>query len=166
MLLDKGLDSYVNKFTIKMQSPTTQEEKDRKDSQSNQINMVQDIMNLLDGISIEDEAMKLRLLKALLGDIISDPEVIKLLEDEIEKLEDQKEGENSLDDASNDEDIINDVDVGSGIHSVSPSTSEPDAPSIEEPPEVVNIESDEVGNLPTPDELGIGDFSDNNNPEL
>lgn len=166
MLLDKGLDSYVNKFTIKMQSPTTQEEKDRKDSQSNQINMVQDIMNLLDGISIEDEAMKLRLLKALLGDIISDPEVIKLLEDEIEKLENQKEGENSLDDASNDGDIINDVDVGSGIHSVSPSTSELDAPSIEEPPEVVNIESDEVGNLPTPDELGIGDFSDNNNPEL
>ena len=85
MLLDKGLDSYINKFVLKMQPPTTQEEMDRRDNMANKIAVASDIMNLL--AEIEDASAKLRILKALLSNIITDPDVMDILQEQIDMLE-------------------------------------------------------------------------------
>ena len=91
MLFDRGLTSYINKFTIKMQAPTTQEEKDRKENLANTINTIQSIMGLLD--LIEDNTIKLIILKSLLSEAISDTTVIQSIQDEIDRLEAEQEGE-------------------------------------------------------------------------
>jgi hypothetical protein len=84
-LLDKGLVEYINKFTIRMQAPTTQEEKDRKDNEAATIQNVDSIMRLLD--VVDNPILKLKALKSLLGSAISDENVIAVIQDEIDKLE-------------------------------------------------------------------------------
>ena len=159
MLISKGLENYVNKFTIKMQPPTTQEEKDRQDSKGTNINMIQDIMNLIDGTEIEDASAKLKILKALLSNTISDPEVIEIIEQQIAELQKQEEaGEDTTDD-----ELRALGGVGSGMHKAGPSSDdinismETEAPAESNEEEVI---------LPTPDELGVGDFTDLNNEEI
>lgn len=85
MLLDKGLSAYVNKFSLKMQAPITQEEIDRKESASNQIRIISDIMNTL--TDIETPTTRLKILKALLASSVSDSEVLALIQEEIDRLE-------------------------------------------------------------------------------
>lgn len=85
ILLDKGLTDYINEFTIKMQAPTTQEEKDRKDNLTTSISNIREIMSLVEGI--EDQATKLNILKTLLSNAITDVEVITAIQDEIDRLE-------------------------------------------------------------------------------
>ena len=85
ILLDKGLTSYINAFTIRMQIPTTQEEKDRKENASNYINTISSIMSLL--TDIEDAATKLKILKSLLSTVVTDPDVMTYIQQEIDKLE-------------------------------------------------------------------------------
>ena len=90
-LLDRGLKGYVNNFTIKMLSPTTQEEIDRRENLSNKVALTSDIMNMLTDTGIEDTETKLKILKSLLSNILTDGEVISLIQEEIDKLEEQKE---------------------------------------------------------------------------
>ena len=85
MLLDKGLNSYVNKFELKMLPPTTQEEIDRRDNLSSKIQIASDIMNTL--ADVEDPIVKIKILKSLLSTIVNDNDVITLIEEYIEKLE-------------------------------------------------------------------------------
>lgn len=159
MLISKGLENYVNKFTIKMQPPTTQEEKDRQDSKGTNINMIQDIMNLIDGTEIENASAKLKILKALLSNTISDPEVIEIIEQQIAELQKQEEaGEDTTDD-----ELRALGGVGSGMHKAGPSSDDINiSMETEEPVE----SSEEEVILPTPDELGAGDFTDLNNEEI
>jgi hypothetical protein len=89
MLLDRGLYDYINRFTIRMQAPTTQEEKDRKDNMSSAINNIQSVMNLLD--MVEDSQTKLEILKSLLSNTINNPSVIQSIQDEIDKIEEDGE---------------------------------------------------------------------------
>ena len=166
MLIDKGLDSYIGKFQIKMQTPTTQEEKDRKDAQGATINMIQDIMNLLDGTEIENASAKLKILKSLLSNVISDSDIIQIITDEIENLEAlENEGEDTTDDEG--PDIGGSHRLGSGIHSnpsadinlnIDDNDNEPD---IELP-----MEEPDNDTLPTPADLGVGDMSDFDNLEI
>lgn len=95
ILLDRGLKDYINKFSLKMQIPTTQEERDRKENLSNAINTVREIMGLLD--EVEDKQVRLEILKSLLSNVISDTNVISLLQDEIDKLAETPEEEISED---------------------------------------------------------------------
>ena len=95
VLLERGLVNYINKFALKMQSPTTQEEKDRKENMSNSINNVREIMSLLD--EIEDKQTKLEILKSLLSNAITNTEVIGFIQDEIDKLDETSEEEQSTD---------------------------------------------------------------------
>ena len=90
MLLDKGLNNYINNFTIRMQAPTTQEEKDRKENLASTINNIRDIMDLLS--DIEDIPTKLGVLKSLLSGAINDPEVLTALQNEIDRLTEEQEG--------------------------------------------------------------------------
>lgn len=168
MLIDKGLDSYVNKFTIKMQSPTTQEEKDRQDARGTSINMIQDIMNLLDGTEIENASAKLKILKSLLSETVSDPEVLNIIQEEIDKMEKAEEaGMDTTDDELRAENGIDDG-FGSGMHSAGhlPDFGGDDFGDndFEGSPEEAGGEEETA--LPTPDELGAGDFTDLNNEQI
>ena len=89
MLFDRGYLTYINKFTIKMQTPVTQEELDRRENKKNKIGVVGDIMQQL--MDIQDPIVKLKILKTLLSDSLSDPEVISILDDYIKDLEEGKE---------------------------------------------------------------------------
>ena len=91
MLLDKGLDSYVNEFTIHMLPPTTQEEIDRRDNLSSKVQLTSDIMNMLS--DIEDVPAKLEILKCLLSNVITDSDIIGIIQEQIELLKSQQEEE-------------------------------------------------------------------------
>ena len=89
MLLDRNLDTYVNAFEIRMQAPITQEDIDRKDTVQGRVQIMGDILNNLD--TIDDPSSKLKITKSLLSNIVSDSEVIELIQEYIDELEDQKE---------------------------------------------------------------------------
>ena len=92
MLVDRGLKSYVNEFNIRMLAPTTQEELDRRENVAGKVQLVTDIMNMLG--SIEDSnPVKLKILKSLLSNILTNGEVIGFIQDEIDKLEAQTDAE-------------------------------------------------------------------------
>ena len=150
MLIDKGLPSYVNEFTIKMQPPTTQEEIDRRDNISAKVGITSDIMNSL--TDVEDPTIRLKILKTLLSNIVTDPEVINLIQEQIDKLEDTDESQNHEIDKD-----YNNIDSNTSFNLDS-------ALGLEEPSELSSMgefepESDET--LPSPEELGIGDLTDN-----
>ena len=91
ILLDNGMPAYVDKFTLRMQIPTTQEEIDRRDNKAAKIQIATDIMNLLE--NVEDQVQRLRILKELLSDIVDDVEVLELIQQEIDRQEETPEVE-------------------------------------------------------------------------
>lgn len=107
LLLDKGMDNYVNKFSLHMMPPTTQEELDRRDNLSNKLGLARDIIDMLS--DIDDVPTKLTITKDLLSEIINDPDVLREIQDYIDKLnsENGQEEESSNDefdfDSSNDD---------------------------------------------------------------
>lgn len=172
-LLDRNLSNYINKFTLQMQVPTTQEELDRRDNMASKVQIVSDIMSLL--ADIEDQASKLKILKNLLSTIISDNEIMSLLQDEIDKLEselDENVDEN-VDEGFEEED----VDLGEFSSDRGPSGPRPsggESPSSlndigmgssepageEEEPQGEN--TGETVSLPNMNDIGL-DFTDSNN---
>lgn len=89
MLLDKGLETYINNFEIRMQAPITQEDIDRKDNVQGRVQIMGDILNNLD--PIDNPADKLKITKAMLSNILSDSEVIDIIQDYIDSLEKPEE---------------------------------------------------------------------------
>lgn len=163
MLIDKGLDSYVNKFDLHMVPPTTQEEIDRRDNMANKVNITRDVMDLV--ADVEDPASRLTILKSLLSNIITDADVLEVLQQEIDKMENE-EDETPVDDMS-DDDFGGSFGGGGGL---SKHGGMPDLPNDvgdespemgEEPAEPTSEPEDSV--LPTPADLDVGDFSDNDN---
>lgn len=150
-LLDRGMASFINKFTIKMQSPITQEDIDRKEASANTVRLVSDIMQLLD--IIEDKAAKLKMLKSMLPNVLDNTELINILDEEITKLENegnlvsaQSKNKNSHSDENFEEtglDLDNALDLGN---------EEPDIGSQEN---AQNEEPEESSQLPTPGETGL-----------
>lgn len=92
MLLDKGLKNYVNKFAIRMQEPTTQEQKDREELISNQMSLIRDTMDLF--ADIEDNSVKLSILKTLLSQYANNTDICAILQDYIDKLSENNNQEN------------------------------------------------------------------------
>ncbi len=160
ILIDTGNDAYINKFTLKMQAPTTQEEVDRRDNLSNKVGLVRDIMDTL--ADVENTTTKLKILKSLLSNTISDTDVIQLIQEEIEALEALEE-ESAPDDITTEEDDFGDepLDFGSGGGSDFDMSFDDTSSSDTEVTD--DVEDD---TLPTPDELDIGDVSDATNPNL
>ena len=92
ILIDTGYPRYIGRFHIKMQSPVTQEEIDRKADLSNTLRNVSDIMNTLQ--DVQTVSSKLKILKSLLSECLADQDITDILQKEIEKLEkEEKEGE-------------------------------------------------------------------------
>ena len=162
LLIDRGLDNYVNKFSICMQPPVTQEELDKRDNTSSKVQLASDVMNLVDGI--EDEVVKLKILKALLSHAITNTEVIDLLQQQIDDLELQQEEESTPDDDLDmgDDDSF-DFDSGSSFDDSGDFgdfdfTDDSGSDDLD----FDNDTESEGGEdkLPTPSDLDAGDFSD------
>lgn len=166
ILIDTGNENYINKFTLKMLSPTTQEEVDRRDNMSNKVGIVGDIMNTLS--DIEDTATRLKILKSLLSDTLTNAEVISLIQEQIDALETE---ETPMEDSS----IMNDESeedlsglFGDDTSSENSSSNFDDFPELDSnsTTEFEEPASEEGNDLPLPSDLGIGDLSDSTNPEL
>ena len=160
LLIDRGLDSYVNKFTLHMQPPVTQEEIDKRDNLSSEINIVRDILDMTS--DIEDPVIKLKILKTLLSQTISNQEVIELVQDEIERLE-QEVNEGTVDNGELD-DELGDMDFGGGNLGGGfddfGTDFEPDNNDFEEVGPGADLDTEGEDLLPTPDEAGTGlDFT-------
>ena len=77
ILIDRDLDNYVNKFTLKMQPPTTSEEVAKRETMANRVQLTSDIMNNLG--DIEDPVTKLKILKSLFSEYLNNTEVVELI---------------------------------------------------------------------------------------
>lgn len=84
ILLNKGMDSYINKFQLKMTTPASTEEQTRADIFESRINKVRDIVDV---INLDDDVARLKVLKSLLFNVVENQEVIDIIQDVIEKLE-------------------------------------------------------------------------------
>ena len=170
MLIDKKMSYYIGQFTIKMQPPTTQEEIDRRDNVSSKMQIVGDIMNQLS--DIDDKAIKLKILKSLLSNIITDTDVIGLIDEEIKKLE--SEGAEVTEGTSSEESGFGGGEFGSssgggGIDldselGLSSEGSEIETGEEEPGEETASKASEET--LPTPEELGGEELDFTNSNEF
>ena len=165
MLIDSKLDKYINKFTIKMLPPTTQEELDRRENISTKVGIIRDVMDLVSDIPNDED--KLKILKTLLSDVISDQEVIDVLQESIEQLEQEAKAQSEEKVPAEDEDFTSSdrsfsedslVDMDFENSSEEPQDNE-ELLDDEMPAE--DTGTDET--LPNPNELDNGnlDFSDN-----
>lgn len=171
ILIDRGLSGYINKFNIKMQKPITQDDIDRRDNMANSNQVTSDIMNLVDGL-IENNSTKLEILKSLLSKYLINPEVLDIIQKEIDKLENQEETEETPTEETEEYgdgfDLGGDFEVGGGSEN---QMSDNLAAAIDNVGEEIPIGTEETGEgeseeaLPTPASLGL-DFTDNNNPEF
>ena len=149
ILLDKGLDSYINNFEIHMQPPVTQEDIDRRDNQVAQIGLTNDIMNML--TDVPEPVSRLKILKNLLSTTITDSQIMSELEDQISELQAQQEEQDVMDDQpeeyTEEEDVTEeellDIDM----------TEQPEDNTFVNPTQQTTSSDETV--LPTPEELGI-----------
>lgn len=160
MLINKGLDNYVNDFTIRMQAPATQEEINRMDNKQKQLSNISDIMNLVG--DIQDDSIKLKILKNLLSTVITDPEVISYVQDEIDRI--KSSVEDGKEEATNNDEEPEEVNIDIDNHM--PSSHVDSEPSFslerEQEEEPVKADSPEEAVLPSPADLGM-DFTDLDN---
>lgn len=162
ILLDRNLGNYINRFTLKMQPPTTSEEVAKRETMANRVQLTSDIMNNLG--DVEDPIAKLKILKSLFSEYLNNTEVVEILQQEIDKMEAEvKEQEDTTGDteAEAEEDLF-------GSDSSEESSDIPSMSSVidnigsESEPEDVESEAEEPETLPTPDSLGL-DFTDSSN---
>ena len=160
MLVDKQLTTYIGKFTLKMVPPMTQEENDRRESKSNTVDLISNFMSLFD--MIEDPAVKLKMLKSFVTDVITDTTILNLIQEEIDKLESSSEpSEENVDDSSFD-DNTEDRDINNiNVEAPKPRSSD-FGPEIIRPTVQQNRSFDD---LPSPTDLNI-DMTDSNNSEF
>lgn len=172
MLWDKGLEKYIDRFEIHMLPPTTQEEINRRENLSSQVSITRDIIGLTD--EIEHKPSRLKILKALISDVIANSEIISIIQDEIDRLEkEEKMGVDETAPAPEGEDMFGgeepdssggSMDIGSlfGDTGEESSPSEPSSSAAEVASETSETPEETVGELPSPDSLGL-DFTQNQN---
>lgn len=156
MLIDKGLQRYINKFTLKMLPPTTQEEIDRRENLNSRVDVVNNIMSTLEGI--EDTASRLKILKSLMSGIIQDTEIIQILQDEIDRLEQENQEEPmGMDDFGEDDDFGFGGGMGRSPRPSRPSGMDDNMPmdNSSQPDMDMNVGGEESNDLPSPSSLGI-----------
>jgi hypothetical protein len=88
-LLNKGLKSYLNNFTLKMKTPITQEEIDYRNELTNKINAISSMQSLFS--DIEDKGRRLRILKVLLASLNYGDEINAEIDGEIKAAKDATE---------------------------------------------------------------------------
>lgn len=112
ILLNKGCKAYLNNFVLKMQTPVTQEEIDRRENLNNRATAISSINSLFS--DVEDKARRLTILKSLVGSLHLGDEVIDAIQKEIEAAEEaarkareaeEAEAKASAEEASEDMDL-------------------------------------------------------------
>ena len=161
ILLDKGLDSYINNFEVHIQPPVTQEDIDRMENQSTKVQLSRDIMDMLS--DIEDAPARLKILKSLMKNIVTVPDIIKELDEQIElaiaEKEPVEEPQQNNTDSDDDSEIFSLKDEDeSSITNDSEDTEKSDNDmytdiNTEEEGETSEKSYDTI--LPSPDQLGI-----------
>ena len=160
ILLDKGLDSYINNFEVHIQPPVTQEDIDRMENQSTKVQLSRDIMDMLS--DIEDAPARLKILKSLLKNIVTDPDIITELDEQIElaigENEPVEEPQQNNTDSDDDNEIFSLKDEDeSSITNDSEDTEKSDNDMYTD----INTEEGDTSEksydtiLPSPDQLGI-----------
>lgn len=160
ILLDKGLDSYINNFEVHIQPPVTQEDIDRMENQSTKVQLSRDIMDMLS--DIEDAPARLKILKSLMKNIVTDPDIIKELDEQIElaiaEKEPVEEPEQNNTDSDDDSEIFSLKDEDeSSINDDSEDTEKSDDDMYTD----INTDEGDTSEksydtiLPSPDQLGI-----------
>ena len=157
MLIDKGLSNYINKFQLHMLAPTTQEDIDRRDNMASRIGIIGDIMNNL--TEMESTSAKLRVLKILLSDVITNPDILDTIQEQIDTMEEQEdEGIDMGSEKAEEEFTDTDFEPERSERPSRPVERETDfsaSSEIIEPNEGTSM------NLPSPEDLGV-DMTDNN----
>ena len=175
ILLDKGLDSYINNFEVHIQPPVTQEDIDRMENQSTKVQLSRDIMDMLS--DIEDAPARLKILKSLMKNIVTDPDIIKELDEQIElaiaEKEPVEEPQQNNTDSDDESEIFSLKDEDeSSINDDAEDTEKSDESSINDDSEDteksdndmytdINTEEGDTSEksydtiLPSPDQLGI-----------
>lgn len=178
-LLNKGLKSYLNNFTLKMKAPITQEEIDYRADLSNKINAISSIQGLF--TDVEDKVRRLKILKTLLtalnyGDALNaeiDAEIKAIEEAEAEAENEDNLGEDDLDnvpenisDSSTEVPVEDEADMDLGSLDALESLSPDNSTLLMEDQEFANLDNSLIlteDDLPTPADLDIEkDFSENN----
>lgn len=164
ILLDKGLDSYINNFEVHIQPPVTQEDIDRMDNQSTKVQLSRDIMDMLS--DIEDTPARLKILKSLMKNIVTDPDIITELDEQIElaiaEKEPEEEPEQDIADSKDETDLFsledeNDNTLDNNESSTDNNSEELDNDVyIDMPPENEDTSGKSYDTiLPSPEQLGI-----------
>lgn len=166
-LMQKGLISYINKFNIKMNTPVTQEEIDKRDSKKSQIEYIQSVVNLLS--DVQTPSIKLQIIKSLLSTALENEEITALLQEEVDKLK-QKEAENEEEEVVGEESITEepyepildrdeDNEESSSISDLIDNTEEQAEPEEVDETDVEEEAGEEVTSndsyLPSPEELQV-----------
>ena len=153
-LINRGYSSYINKYVLKMQEPVTQEELDRREDMRNRMGVINDIMQQVDRV-VDDKILKLKIVKSLLSDCISEPEVINLLQEHVDSLEKTEEEEETEEEEKTPrertprrepEEEMPTVEQEFGFEE----EPLPEEPAIEEP-----STEEESSYLPSPDEMNL-----------
>lgn len=162
-LIDRNLENYVNRFTVRMEPPVTQAEIDRRQNADNRIRYVGDLVNLLS--DVDDKITKLKLLNSLLRGIVNDPDVMEILGNYIKQLELAEKAEK--------EPKKSEEENGGGGTSSEPlpsgpvaSESEESMPEPELTPEVTPEPEPAEDILPTFDEISNEDFTHSDDKDL
>lgn len=168
-LIDKGYKRMINNFRVCMQKPVTQEDIDKKSDLSNELRNVADIMNTLS--DMDDTTSKMKILKSLLSNIISDQNVTNILQEYIDKLEKEKDKEKESEPKESSNLGGGNIETSGGLEPIggefpsepledlgeeefNPLSGSPS--SQEETPEETNITSEEESDiLPSPSDLGV-----------
>jgi hypothetical protein len=150
-----------------MLPPTTSEEVARRENVSNKVGLVRDIMDIMG--DIETPKIKLKILKSLLSDTITDSEVVALIEEEIERLEAEDAQEIPSDEEFSEDEPLDlgmpsDVSVSTGDDFNFDMGVEDDTTDVSS--DVEDTEPSTEDSLPSPADLDIGDLSDSTNPNL
>ena len=160
ILLDKGLDSYINNFEVHIQPPVTQEDIDRMENQSTKVQLSRDIMDMLS--DIEDPPARLKILKSLMKNIVTDPDIITELDEQIELATGEKEPVEEPQQNNTDSDDESEIfslkdEEESSITDDSEDTEKSDNDMYTD----INTEEEDTSEksydtiLPSPDQLGI-----------
>ena len=153
-LMERNLVNYVNNFSIKMLPPTTQEEIDRRENIANKIQLVSDTMNLL--TDIDDPLLKIKMLKSLLSNVLTNTEITELLQEYIDNKQAELTEQETTDD-STDESELDDLDMPSDESGGGELESDVMGGDVSDDTSVEDTSSEDTGEqiLPSPDDLGV-----------
>ena len=160
MLLDAGLDSYVNKFQLHLTPPPTQEEIDRREATNAKIGIISDIMTAAS--DVDDPALRVRLLKALLSDTLNSQEINDIFDAQIDLLNAGEEeganlGERDVEEDRTAAERRSVLGLGRMSHE-RPEINDIDNDEVETP-SAEPMQTEEDTTLPNPSDLGR-DFTD------